>query len=81
LLVAAKTTPFYTLAMTWMRLGEGLALMWNCVGLAARVIHIRRGFTDGRIEPTTSGGTREVDMAAFLAGLLPSLPRTSTTSS
>jgi integrase len=61
---------FLTLARTGMRLGEVMALKWEDVDWAARVIVVRRSSRRGRTGITKTGKTRRVDMSRQLVAAL-----------
>lgn len=58
------------MALTGLRLGEALALQWEDVDLEGRKLLVRRGVTEGRVEPTKTSRERAVDLAK---GLISSL--------
>jgi len=66
---------FLTLARAGLRLGEALALDWSAVSLAERRLRIAASYTRGRIGPTKSGRTRDVDMSQQLVRCLAGLER------
>jgi integrase len=68
----ANTAPRYWMAfrlmsLTGLRPGEALALKWSSIDWPGRKLHVRQGWTGGRLELTKSGEERAVDLAAALA--------------
>lgn len=60
--------PFFLCALrTGMRLGELLALEWDDVDFASRLIHVRRARVAGKITSTKNRLRRRVDMSLSLA--------------
>lgn len=64
-----------TLARTGMRIGEAVALRWDDVDFASRLIHVRRSKAEGHPvgKPKTQAGDRKVDMSGELQAALESL--------
>ncbi|MEP6593960.1 MAG: site-specific integrase, partial [Acidobacteriota bacterium] len=63
--------PFFLCALrTGMRLGELLALEWDDLDFAGRLIHIRRARVAGKLTSTKNKQRRRVDMSLTLATVL-----------
>jgi integrase len=75
-LSAAKRVPatygslLTTLALTGMRLGEGLGLQWDDVDVEHREIRVQRTLSHGLITTPTSGHSRRVAIGPELTKLL-----------
>jgi integrase len=66
---AAKQSPMphgpllWTLALTGLRLGEGVALRWSDVDVAQRTLHVQRALSGGFLSTTKSGRDRIVALS------------------
>jgi integrase len=75
-LSAAKRMPLpygsvlWTLALTGMRFGEGLALQWQDVTLKDNTIRVQRSLSNGHLTTPKSGFGRDVEIGPQLARLL-----------
>jgi len=58
------------LARTGLRIGEAVALQWGDISFTDRVIHVRRSWTNRRMDTPKSGKGRMVDMSLQLAAVL-----------
>lgn len=66
----AWSSLFHILALTGMRIGEGLALRWEDVDFEQRKIRVERATTRGAVMLTKSGRAHLVDLAEELAARL-----------
>lgn len=64
---------FLTAARTGLRLGELIALKWECIDFHGRFIDVRHGWSRGEISTTKNKKAREVHMSQHLTDTLKSL--------
>jgi integrase len=61
---------FRFMALTGVRLGEALALQWEDLDFGGSKALVRRGWTEGRIEPTKTGRERTIDVPREITNAL-----------